>query len=78
MNGGAKIPGLEVKTPRGIARTKDKKVGQGEKAEGKEIEVTSDQKLDYSKEDWIQGRLEASKRYRTREGRQQEEKQTND
>ena len=73
MNGGAKIPGLEVKTPRGIARTKEKKVGQGEKAHRKELKVPTDQKVDY-KEDWNQGRVEASKRYRTREGRQQEEK----
>ena len=45
MNGGAKVPGLEVKTPRGIARAKEKKIKQCEKAEGKELEVTTDQKV---------------------------------
>ena len=68
MNEGAKIPGLEVKTPKGVARTREKKVGHVEKAEEeKEIEII--------KEDWVQGRQEANKRYRPREGRQSQEKE---
>ena len=49
--GGAKVPGLEVKTPRGTARAKEKKNEQGEKAIGKEMEVTNEEKADQIKED---------------------------
>ena len=66
MSRGAKVPGLEVKTLRGTARQKENKEDLGEKAERKE----------QGEEGWIQGRMEASKRYRTkeiREGDQQRE-----
>ena len=68
--GGAKIPGIEVKTPKGVAKTRERRDDHDEKAEEKETETT--------KEEWIQGRQEANKRYRSREGRQNQEVQTND
>ena len=68
MNGGGKVPCLEVKTPRGTARAKDKKIEPDEKAVRKE--------QDSIEEEWIQGRMKANKRYRTKEGSKQRE--TND
>ena len=75
MNGGAKVPGLEVKSPRGIARARERKVEQGEKDIGKETEISSAEEAD-QKERWIQGRVEASKRNRTIEGRLQRQGET--
>ena len=42
------------------------------------MEVTNEQKADHNREDWIQGRVEANNRYRTREGTQQTDIQNND
>ena len=59
MRGGAKVPGLEVKTQKGVSKHRERKEEIGEKAENK---------VD-SEEIWIQGRKEASKRYRSREAK---------
>ena len=61
MSGGAKVPGLEVKIPKGAAKQREKKEETGEKAENK---VNSE-------ETWIQGRNEASKRYRSKEAKEE-------
>ena len=59
--GGAKVPGLEVKTQKGVSKHRERKEEIGEKAENK---------VD-SEEIWIQGRKEASKRYRSREAKEE-------